>query len=582
MARQLRSHWRSIPLHRLTQGCTLTFASSIPVNVTFVPEWRDSGHLDLRETLPSSRLAEVKVQQLTDCVTSMGRTAPHVSIAIHEADESTDPVDESLASPVPPDGASSSVKTDRIILDDGTIHPDSELYSPPPKGTRRVEYHDGVAHITNDEDNSASVADADASVTEVTIQHPEKLNLDCNLSAGGSITIQGKMEGDAKLVTSNGKVCVKKLRGYEIDIQNNDKPVFVSEVLEAIKVNVETKGRFRAKQVYGTNVNVSVHGDASCDDIYDENDDGGSAVDISALFVSGQGGATIRTEGRHNPTRRLARIKSHHGPIRVQTLRCGIPQNCNPHTGQTYPMMELGGVNGQFEALIDDCQSEPDAVEDGYKSCLVHIDSLSPESVSLATTCVGDIGLTVDRKVEADLRLLSNPAVDSMEESIALLADEQDDEMVAQVLSHLPVDEDMVPDRVPNRITVTTKAFTRRDTTFSHDTIEYVDGYVENRSAEPDSRFERKVRGDAGSVGKIRIDGAADQALDRFGDATDASNEHHRPLLAAMGPRGISVESVSWLGAIARRYGLDEDDRTLGRTASRRGRSFASETPDKV
>ena len=49
-----------------------------------------------------------------------------------------------------------------------------------------------------------------------------------------------------------------------------------------------------------------------------------------------------------------------------------------------------------------------------------------------------------------------------------------------------------------------------------------------------------------------------------------------RPLIAIVGSGGVIVETLSWLGNIARRYGLDDnrDKGDLGRTATRRGRSF--------
>mmetsp|Transcript_14178 Transcript_14178/g.18638 ORF Transcript_14178/g.18638 Transcript_14178/m.18638 type:complete len:84 (+) Transcript_14178:1-252(+) len=77
-----------------------------------------------------------------------------------------------------------------------------------------------------------------------------------------------------------------------------------------------------------------------------------------------------------------------------------------------------------------------------------------------------------------------------------------------------------------------------------------------------------------GRVGKIRIDSAATQALSGFTKDGDEHVETERPLLIGATSGKIALENLSWLGAIARRYGLQEDGRELGRTASRSGRSF--------
>jgi hypothetical protein len=201
----------------------------------------------------------------------------------------------------------------------------------------------------------------------------------------------------------------------------------------------------------------------------------------------------------------------------------------------------------------------------------------------------GNILITLDRKAEADLRLLSLPDAECLAETGALLAEEEDSKLLMEVLQKLPIPDGQLYSQVTqqdDRISIQTKAFTPRpETSFETDHVAYVDGWVENKSNELDSRFERKVRGidavQAGSVGKIRLDEAADQALQGFSDdsASKATGkrdgEYLRPLLAVVGTNKIKVETVSWLGAIARRYGLEETERDLGRTASRKGRPLA-------
>ena len=154
--------------------------------------------------------------------------------------------------------------------------------------------------------------------------------------------------------------------------------------------------------------------------------------------------------------------------------------------------------------------------------------------------------------------------------------------MVANVLKHLETSE-ASNDMPGERIVTKTKAFTAKETGFQTAVLEYVEGFIENKSEEPDSRFERKVQSDTGSVGKIRLDGAADQALQGFSSeqgSGDEGSSYYRALVAVVGTGKIVAETVSWLGAIARRYGLEGTARKAGRTASRRGRQFAP-NPDE-
>ena len=102
------------------------------------------------------------------------------------------------------------------------------------------------------------------------------------------------------------------------------------------------------------------------------------------------------------------------------------------------------------------------------------------------------------------------------------------------------------------------------------DHVEYAQGLVRNKSKEPDSRFDVKTRG---RQGKINVEGAAGQALEGFSGGKTTSDEkvsddEKRPLVAVATNGKISLESLSWLGAIARRYGVSDDRVDLGRQAS--------------
>ena len=59
---------------------------------------------------------------------------------------------------------------------------------------------------------------------------------------------------------------------------------------------------------------------------------------------------------------------------------------------------------------------------------------------------------------------------------------------------------------MPRNISIQTSAF-KEGNRFLRDHIDYIQGSIENKSKEPESRFE--IKNMAGSVGKIRIEGAA-------------------------------------------------------------------------
>jgi hypothetical protein len=176
-----------------------------------------------------------------------------------------------------------------------------------------------------------------------------------------------------------------------------------------------------------------------------------------------------------------------------------------------------------------------------------------------------------------------------------LLLEDNDDGSLADEVSHMlqniegiatSVSGTIIPNS--NRIKILTNAFTAREQINMEGLqyCEFVDGWIENTSLEPDSRFDRKHRGDAnidGGIGggKIRLEGAHSQALYGF-DTTSNSNSTEmaskstfaRPLLAVSSPGKIILETLSWLGNIARRFGLDDtrNEEDLGRQATRRKR----------
>ncbi|KAI2514037.1 hypothetical protein MHU86_421 [Fragilaria crotonensis] len=370
--------------------------------------------------------------------------------------------------------------------------------------------------------------DEGSSHISVEVHVPEKVNLSCHLEKGGNVSIEKKVEGDVDISTSLGDIFLNKIRGYTISLQAAG-TVYSSEVLEAQSVAVSTlPGRVRAKRIHGSQVEIRVRQEQNVEPI--DIDDEGASIDISSLYIAGSGSANLVAESS-STVKTSIRCKSHHGHVNAQATH----------------RIELGGANGSFDV---DCQGEAS----------VHIDSLAPDSISIASSHKGLL-LTMDRKLEADLRLFSGSAdVRELARSVLL----EDDELrLERGLRQYDVSDNAVADKP---IAVVTSAFTEVPLGSGKTSarLNYIQGYVENKSLEPDSRFEQKG-------GKIRLEGAAGQALHGF---SDSANKQVRPLVVGVSAGRIDVESLSWLGAIARRYGLEESERKpeLGRQATRRGR----------
>jgi hypothetical protein len=399
--------------------------------------------------------------------------------------------------------------------------------------------------ITQQEDKMTSLGRSEAHIViqvdpiqessniSIVANVPEKVNLSCHLENGGNLQIEKKVEGDVELSTSQGDILLSKVRGFNVSLQATG-TIYASDVLEAQNLSVSTRpGRVRAKRIHGSHVDITVHHDEGSGggETMGE-DDEGAAIDISSLYISSNGSANLVAESSGNTNNKSIRLKSHHGHVNAKANQ----------------VIELGGANGSFDV---DTKSEAH----------VHIDSLSPDSISVASA-QERLSLTMDRKLTADLRLMSGDNVVDLARSV-LLEDEED-----SVQEGLQEHES----QSGQPISVITSAFTEEPlstTTFTH--LNYMQGYVDNQSLEPDSRFEQKG-------GKIRLEGAANQALHGF-----SSSGEERPLVVGASEGRISVESLSWLGAIARRYGLEESERSgdLGRQATRRGRDLEEPSPPR-
>ena len=326
----------------------------------------------------------------------------------------------------------------------------------------------------------------------------------------------------------------------------------------------------------------------------------------------------------------LVRVKSSHGHLVVNAIldgergRTSLPSLSKKRS----PLIDLGGVNGSCDVLLeapcgysgvggDNSHDHPDL--------RVHFDSMSPESISTITSWrrggiskSGDLltnSITMDRKLEADVRLLAVAAAQHGCVDAHSLTQSDDMKSIQRALmdfadscnsdENIDNDEHDVNSRQRQSIFIESSAFIdgwnddlnvpsdlelvngsnneggdrKRTSRFLHRRgIEYAHGSMTNRSGEPDSRSDVRSsprRHEGG--GKINIHGAATQALHGFQGQRQDNNSIRAitaptgistpmPLLAVATDGIIKLETLSWFGSIARRYGLD-DERSDGVTS---------------
>eukprot|EP00934_Nitzschia_sp_Nitz4_P006263 Nitzschia sp. Nitz4//scaffold4_size323378//198854//200596//NITZ4_000674-RA/size323378-processed-gene-0.363-mRNA-1//-1//CDS//3329553441//6253//frame0 len=575
MSKQLLRHWQSQSLSALKQGSTLSIRSNVKnTNLYIQSKWRDDGFVSLLQTTkPSESHAHLSVSQSRDRITSLGREEPNILVEIKSSTE--EPSDaKAIDSKIREFLKDYSIHTNNqsvVVLDDGRVEPDAEKWTSTDDEWTRVPYLDGVTLI------SPLVAGSENGSTSLALEVPEKVNLDCDLQHGGSITIHNKIEGDVRIRTADGDVCVQKLRGHILDIEalGQDNNIYSEDLLEAetLHVSLPQAGRFRAKRVHASALDASIRREYDTSALSDssvlfDSDDAGALCDIGSLYITGDASVDVQST---DSTKQAVNIKSNHGHVLVRASQ-PLPTTTNPMTHEKLPIVEMSGVNASCEVYVSSNSTVQDDNKNAGVTCRVHFDSIAPDSVTVLHATRGDVSVTVDRKVETDLRMLSSPNASSVDID-TLLLDDDDDEYPDMVTTL----EGMEPhESLEDPIVIKTKAFTEKPVE-RFNGISYMDGWMENKSSEPDSRFDRKNRGDVGSVGKIRLDGAAHQALQGFHGSDGKENSTFiRPMVLVVGTGKIMVETLSWLGNIARRYGLDDkrekDD--LGRTATRRGRSL--------
>jgi hypothetical protein len=554
---QVLRRWLPRVLPTLQQGSTLSIRSSVDQsNVLIKSSWRDDGAISMIQRVKETDVKSVlKISEQADRLTSMGRDESHVLVELmqdaHIESESRGKADQSQ---------------------DGIIMPDSE-------GATDAMRSDDPLDV---DDNFSGDG---ASGTTLALEVPEKINIECDLCEGGSVTVENKIEGDVRIKTVDGNIMLQKLRGHSIDIEARGagNTIFSSDLLEAesLTIRLPDSGRFRAKRVHASSCDIRMNeticespsSDGTEANVLFDADDGGAICDISSFYVTGDATIDVQSSGKK---RQAVRVKSNHGHITVQAS-APIPDTTDPNTHEPFPVVDMGGVNGSCEVFLDTSDSgssKSDAV-----SCRVHFDSIAPDSVSIVKAGIGSIHVTMDRKVETDIRMISCTESSSIDVDTALL--DQDDEEFDDLVSMLKGMDASSQPRAEDPIRIQTGVFTAKEEQLPLplNNVRFLDGWVENKSAEPDSRFDRKHRGETGSVGKIRLDGASNQALQNFqtnSDKNDSASTFARPIVAIVGSGRILIETLSWMGNIARRYGLDDKRVTedLGRTATRRGRSL--------
>jgi hypothetical protein len=447
--------------------------------------------------------------------------------------------------------------------------------------------------LLNTQEDAGS--DANDSMWKVIATVPEKSNITCQL-ANGDINVNGKLEGDTHLSTSCAKISIGKLRGHNVILDNtnngaqqshNNCSIYIKKAIEARTVQINASERVRARMINGSDVQIQVNhsgqltGFTKLDD-----DDEGAIIDVGSLYISHGGGeseARLNVKAESLSSNGLVRVKSTHGHVLVHVKVNKTDSN------QSVPLVDLGGINGSCDVLLEACGSSDTSDSSSHENdCIatrVHFDAFTPESIS-TITCRGKVGgtnITIDRKLEAELRLLSlgdsTTVLPDDVDAHSLTVDEIED--IKSFLHNLSsLASQHAEQQTNDSISIETDAFESADSeafdASSFSGIQYTQGTIKNRSGEPDSRF------DVQSRGKINIDGAASQALHGFhSKSNEGGKSVHEsqvsfdvpPLLSVVTNGKIKLETLSWLGSIARRYGLEESERSaLGRTASRKPR----------
>lgn len=612
---QLARIWNSMPLITLHQGSTLHIIGSrhVKLNVRIIPQvWREDTLLTLNQTFPvennaaSGRDDEVHMNaELSKKIDTSNTTVATVNVGLkrlmmpskHKEKHSVDAATREI-----------SQFPERSF---GLGNPRNEEYD----GT----YLSARRSCNDNDDNNNEVLSSKPSepMVMLTANIPQKMNIICQLEGEGSaICMEGKVEGESfDLSTAMGHITISKLRGHNIEIHaGGGGSIHVKQLLEAQDINLSATssgdaianyGRIRAKQIHAHNLHATVgspttsstaNEEASEDPQYDASlvlegnnttkldlDDSLARIDIGSLYTSSSnaedGGAFIgvNAPGGTIEHPRNVRIKSSHGHVSVYTVLSSFANKTFDEYGQENSLVELGGINGHCDVIVSlsDDDDDDDDDNDDYSNAAesngatettrttavkAHFDSVGSNEISAITTERGDVKVTFDRKVEADMRLFSardlspidfNELISSDHKALSQTLKDWDRDL-EQDISTADVDQEN-----EKKIEVHTDSFVVFDDEpliLQH--VNFVQGTLlrNKKDEDPDSRFDVRTNNKRG--GKIDMDSAQNQALDRFVGGKDGNTSRHLLVVASTGH--INIESMSWFGAIARRYGLEE------------------------
>eukprot|EP00578_Thalassiosira_sp_NH16_P013310 CAMPEP_0181125290 /NCGR_PEP_ID=MMETSP1071-20121207/26956_1 /TAXON_ID=35127 /ORGANISM="Thalassiosira sp., Strain NH16" /LENGTH=752 /DNA_ID=CAMNT_0023210693 /DNA_START=1498 /DNA_END=3758 /DNA_ORIENTATION=- len=476
-----------------------------------------------------------------------------------------------------------------------------------------------------------------------------KLEGDVHLSTSFGNIVVDKLRGQEVTLDNTGIAGVDNADGatsfssLQKKCPSTRGAIHVRKAIEARTVTIATSSRVRARMLNASRVSVRAENAKQPTTARRQlnkldHDDEGAIIDIGSLYVSNGGtndGASDNDEAQlivedfdignsddgMDSSSGLVRVKSSHGHVMVHartnrngaTPRSSSQKEERQHTAP--PLVDLGGVNGSCDVTMEatrtsgSCDEDIVDGEENSSSLMarVHFDAMTPESISTITSHGRVVGrhattsITMDRKLEADMRILSVSANDDSGTASGLLehADahsltSDDVEDIRSVLmkatdasmqNHLDggsgVEMNMsANEKGGSSISIETDAYNgkwgldalsaddandnqqRRQTLSSR--VEYTQGTMKNRSGEPDSRFDVRSRRRGG--GKINVEGAASQALYGFqgksigGDGVQQTSSPPLPLLAVATDGKIKLETLSWFGSIARRYGLEEEE----------------------
>ena len=416
----------------------------------------------------------------------------------------------------------------------------------------------------------------------ITAHVPEKMHMSI-YNYLGDITVTGKVEGDSILSSSVGDITVDKLRGHKICLSSQVCPstglgggIFVKKLIEAetLSLSASAGGSVQAKMLNGRDVTVSVGVDGTRQSSAAPSSRRPSCIDIGSIYshlpshpVSVSLVPTTLTCSRSpssfngDPTP-LIRLGSTHGPLSV-TLH-PPPSPSSPFvpsfssSGVPVPLVEVGGVSGSLtvDVLIPSLPVESLAAR-------VHFDATPQNTWSSVTAMAGALHVTVDRKVDADIRLMACKTTDFGHRQAKVLDGELDfDEGETSSSSGLTTKPTTTTTTTHTLIDLSGSSLTPDDGhPLENKSASYLSGRL-TPSGEPASRHDVKLGNrNPRAAGKIDAEGARKQANFAFvGHGKDNKAEEERPMIT-VGTRGeVKIETMSWMAQIKRKFGVVDKD----------------------